>query len=76
MPIDPFQKLLDRIPKPDHNSDEWRTENPCCIACWGFKPQTTMILCPKCGNKRCPKATDHNNRCTASNEPGQDGSAY
>jgi hypothetical protein len=35
-----------------------------------------MILCPDCGNKRCPKATDHNNACTNSNEPGQPGSRY
>lgn len=37
---------------------------------------TRMILCPKCGNKRCPHATDHRNECTGSNEPGQKGSAY
>jgi len=35
-----------------------------------------MILCPVCGNKRCPKANNHNNVCTGSNEPGQDGSIY
>ena len=35
-----------------------------------------MILCPKCGNKRCPHATDHENACTNSNEPGQPGSIY
>jgi len=35
-----------------------------------------MILCPDCGNKRCPKATDHNNACTNSNESGQPGSRY
>lgn len=35
-----------------------------------------MILCPKCGNKRCPKASDHTNPCTGSNEPGQTGSFY
>jgi hypothetical protein len=37
---------------------------------------TRMILCPKCGNKRCPHATDHNLECTDSNEPGQPGSRY
>lgn len=37
---------------------------------------TRMILCPECGNKRCPHATDHRNACTGSNEPGQPGSAY
>ena len=35
-----------------------------------------MVLCPDCGNKRCPKATDHRNACTGSNEPGQPGSSY
>lgn len=35
-----------------------------------------MILCQKCGNKRCPHANDHRNECTQSNEPGQPGSAY
>ncbi len=35
-----------------------------------------MIVCPECGNKRCPKATDHRNDCTNSNEPGQLGSRY
>jgi len=35
-----------------------------------------MILCPDCGNKRCPRATDHRLTCTNSNEPGQPGSCY
>ncbi len=35
-----------------------------------------LILCPNCGNKRCPHATDHALGCTMSNEPGQAGSAY
>lgn len=38
--------------------------------------RTIMILCPKCGNKRCPKSSDHNLECTDSNEPGQEGSVY
>jgi hypothetical protein len=38
--------------------------------------QSAMQLCPECGNKRCPKAHDHNLLCTGSNEPGQDGSSY
>lgn len=37
---------------------------------------TRMIVCPECGNKRCPHATDHNLPCTGSNEPGQEGSRY
>ena len=39
-------------------------------------PMTRMIVCPICGNKRCPTANDHRNACTNSNEPGQPGSAY
>lgn len=35
-----------------------------------------MIICPHCGNKRCPHATDHDFDCTGSNEPGQIGSSY
>jgi Zn finger protein HypA/HybF involved in hydrogenase expression len=38
--------------------------------------RTLMILCPKCRNKRCPHANDHNNACTNSNDTGQPGSAY
>lgn len=44
----------------------WR-ENPAHIV---------MVLCPVCGNKRCPHATDHRHACTSSNEPGQAGSRY
>jgi hypothetical protein len=35
-----------------------------------------MILCGECGNKRCPKASDHRLACTNSNEQGQPGSIY
>ncbi|MFV8042986.1 hypothetical protein ACNQ05_24250 [Enterobacter cloacae complex sp.6701062] len=35
-----------------------------------------FVVCPECGNKRCPHANDHLNACTGSNEPGQEGSAY
>lgn len=35
-----------------------------------------MVLCQKCGNKRCPHATSHEYECTNSNEPGQPGSMY
>lgn len=35
-----------------------------------------VVLCPECGNKRCPRATDHRNACSGSNELGQAGSAY
>jgi Zn finger protein HypA/HybF involved in hydrogenase expression len=35
-----------------------------------------MRLCPECGNKRCPKASNHELACTNSNDPGQEGSIY
>ncbi|MFO4449460.1 DUF551 domain-containing protein [Klebsiella quasipneumoniae subsp. quasipneumoniae] len=35
-----------------------------------------FVVCPDCGNKRCPRANNHRNACTGSNEPGQEGSAY
>nr|WP_265453483.1 hypothetical protein [Citrobacter portucalensis] len=35
-----------------------------------------FVVCPDCGNKRCPHANDHRNACTRSNEHGQAGSAY
>ncbi|RYE43983.1 MAG: hypothetical protein EOP24_26410 [Hyphomicrobiales bacterium] len=37
---------------------------------------TQMILCPTCGCKRCPHASDHRLACTDSNEAGQPGSIY
>jgi len=52
---------------------ESKTE-PCC---WKCTPDWQgMMLCPACGNKRCPAANDCANACTGSNEPGQPGSAY
>ena len=50
--------------------------------CWCYtcRPVTMtdmrFVVCPECGNKRCPHANDHRNTCTGSNEPGQEGSAY
>ena len=35
-----------------------------------------MTVCPDCGNKRCPKASNHRHQCTGSNEPNQRGSIY
>lgn len=43
---------------------------------FGQHPLSRMILCQKCGNKRCPHAADHDLACTESNEPGQKGSLY
>lgn len=35
-----------------------------------------MIVCPNCGNKRCPKASDHELNCSGSSDAGQSGSVY
>ncbi len=49
-----------------------------CITCIDGRGHHAihMVVCPTCGNKRCPHATDHNFACTNSNEPGQPGSCY
>ncbi len=52
----------------------------CCHKCFNESKTSfmfrRMILCSICGNKRCPKATDHNLECTGSNDEGQLGSVY
>lgn len=59
------------IPISEQKPDCW------CLTC---RPVTLndmrFVVCPDCGNKRCPRANDHRNACTRSNEPGQEGSAY
>ena len=35
-----------------------------------------FVVCPECGNKRCPHANDHRYACGGSNTPCQEGSAY
>lgn len=47
---------------------------PCCRQCaTPMQLMSWMILCPTCGNKRYPKAANHANECSGSNEPGQVG---
>lgn len=45
---------------------------------FGWLPlsSTKLILCPVCGCKRCPKASNHYLACTDSNASGQPGSVY
>ena len=60
--------------------------HPCCGVCeraWieaghaeGVYRMRTFIVCPTCGNKRCPNATHHTHVCTRSNDSGQNGSFY
>lgn len=51
-----------------------------CLTCWprDFLDDSSQFFrtCPTCGNKRCPKTTDHRHACTNSNAPGQAGSVY
>ncbi|EMD2739717.1 ead/Ea22-like family protein [Enterobacter hormaechei] len=70
---------LDSLPK----IAESRCSSPQVIpdcSCRTCRPVTMtdmrFVVCPDCGNKRCPHANDHRNACTGSNEPGQEGSAY
>lgn len=59
------------IPVSEQKPDCWcRTCRPVVLNDMRF------VVCPDCGNKRCPRANDHRNACTGSNEPGQGGSAY
>lgn len=45
--------------------------NPEC-ACSACNPKAWwMVLCSKCGNKRCPHAESHIYQCTGSNAPNQ-----
>ncbi|MFO4608580.1 hypothetical protein AAHC59_29365, partial [Klebsiella quasipneumoniae subsp. quasipneumoniae] len=59
------------IPVSEQKPDCW------CLTC---RPvvlnDMRFVVCPDCGNKRCPRANDHRNACTGSNEPGQEGNAY
>lgn len=48
----------------------------CCKKETGEYHLFRMVLCPTCGNKRCPRATNHELKCTGSNEVGQKGSIY
>lgn len=59
------------------NASRW-----CCISCERaelgdlYWLNRKFPMCPECGNKRCPRATFHDNTCTGSNESGQPGSEY
>lgn len=61
-----------------HFRENAETSTKCwCHTC---RPVTVtdvrFVVCPECGNKRCPRANDCRSVCTGSNEPGQEGSAY
>ncbi|MFO4143632.1 hypothetical protein [Enterobacter kobei] len=64
------------------STNNFRENAETSTKCWCHtcRPVTNsdmrFVVCPECGNKRCPHANDHRNACTGSNEPGQEGSAY
>jgi hypothetical protein len=67
--------LRERLAHPEHEP----VAKYCCRLCFnksGSLLLDRMILCSECGNKRCPKATNHELQCTNSNAPNQAGSIY
>jgi len=62
------------------NSEQLNSPGVPDCSCRTCRPVTfsdsRFVVCPECGNKRCPHANDHWNACTGSNAPGQEGSAY
>lgn len=70
---------LDSSPKIAESTSGKSPVIPDC-SCRTCRPVTftdsRFVVCPECGNKRCPHANDHRNTCTGSNDPGQEGSAY
>jgi rRNA maturation endonuclease Nob1 len=67
------EQAKDNIVKPDVSGSL-----PCrCLKCSpNVFPNMRFNVCPICGNKRCPHASDHNYECTNSNDVGQTGSVY
>jgi hypothetical protein len=62
--------LLPSTPNPDDCGNCWVCINASGSRAMGY------VLCPECGNKRCPKASNHKLDCTHSNASGQPGSVY
>lgn len=77
-PDTPFEAYLQASQELDAATDNFYGQAKCW--CEDCRPVSIydmrMVLCPTCGNKRCPHAKNHGNACTGSNEPGQVGSAY
>jgi len=64
---------------------EWVYPGEGKCGCWTCMPTEVDVWghvfkrnpgCPTCENKWCPRATDHRNECSGSNEAGQEGSRY
>lgn len=83
--LDPWQPQGERITPAQlaeriKRGEKWEVaQQPQCW-CTTCRPQTVsdmrFVVCPTCGNKRCPRANNHAMACTGSNEPGQAGIAW
>ena len=75
---------LENVVKAVEDAIQQETGGCWCHACnkdvlvdgWLPYNMSLMILCPVCGDKRCPHAYNHVIQCTNSNKPGQKGSVY
>lgn len=87
--IDAVRRMRDNRSAGEQQEAAWlKNEHYDLDSCWCYECNkdvlvqnlpyhwTRMIVCPICGNKRCPHATYHALPCTNSNEPGQPGSRY
>ena len=76
----PHKQDFREIPNSSTNNCRENADSSTKCWCHTCRPVTMtdmrFVVCPDCGNKRCPHANDHRNACTGSNEPGQEGSAY
>lgn len=79
-----LRRRIDRLEREQHDDfrkaieANWKARESCwCTTC---RPITLkdmrFVVCPKCGNKRCPRAHNHQLDCTGSNSPGQPGSSW
>lgn len=76
-----FKEILQTLETPveeeEYGGFDIATVSCDCRTCSPQQPMNLrFIVCTVCGNKRCPKANNHINACTGSNEPNQPGSAY
>lgn len=81
-PQEDINALIPLVSRNGQGGDRWIPVSEQKPDCWcrTCRPvdlnDMRFVVCPDCGNKRCPRANDHRNACTGSNEPGQEGSAY
>ncbi|WP_436893993.1 hypothetical protein [Klebsiella pneumoniae] len=81
-PQEDVNALIPLVSRNGQGGDRWIPVSEQKPDCWcrTCRPvdlnDMRFVVCPDCGNKRCPRANDHRNACTGSNEPGQEGCAY